>query len=77
MGQLSFSTNEKTDQALDDLKEVFGVSTTAEAIRQALTLARTIIRRRDKEENTVTILQKRDEKGLIDPPREIVIDLGL
>jgi len=76
MAQMSFTTNAKTDLTIKELKDAFGVETSAEAVRLALGLARMAVRRRDPEENTVTIVEH-DRSSGEDVRKETAIALGL
>jgi acetolactate synthase small subunit len=66
MRQTSFVVDEKTEKALEDLKETFGVSTNAAVIRRALALAKVAAENADSE-HTITILDKskREQKVLL------------
>jgi hypothetical protein len=43
MAQLTFQTDQSTEQAIDELKGFFGTNSSAAAIRSALAMARTVV----------------------------------
>jgi hypothetical protein len=55
MAQTTFSVDDRTIDALEQLKGAFGVKTNAQVIRKALALARVAAEMADKKTNSVTI----------------------
>jgi hypothetical protein len=53
----SFAFDERTMQAIADLRKIFGVSSNAAALRRAITLSRVVADQRD-DKNTVLIQGK-------------------
>ncbi len=58
MPQTSFQLDDGTAKAIDELKEIFGVTTSTAVIRKAVALARIAARARNTEDQTVTILDQ-------------------
>ncbi len=56
MPQTSFQLDEGTAKAIEELKSVFGVSTSTGVIRRAVALARVAARLKDSSDDTVTIV---------------------
>jgi transaldolase len=56
--QTSFQIDPGTAAAIDDLKEVFGVTSNTAVIRKAIALARVASRNSNAEDQTVTLVDK-------------------
>lgn len=56
--QTSFQLDTGTAQAIDELKDVFGVTSNTAVIRRAIALARVAARNANTEDQTVTLLNK-------------------
>ncbi|HEY1751837.1 MAG TPA: hypothetical protein VGG29_11265 [Caulobacteraceae bacterium] len=60
--QTSFQLDPGTAAAIDELKEVFGVSNNTAVIRKAIALARIAARTADTSTKTVTLLDNEGDK---------------
>ena len=60
--QTSFQVDPGTAEAIDELKEVFGVSSNTAVIRKAIALARVAARNSDASEKTVTLVDKAGDR---------------
>ena len=49
----SFAFDDRTMQAIAELKKIFGVSTNAAALRRAITLSQVVVDQRDEKNNVV------------------------
>jgi len=63
--QLTFSVNEATMKAIEALKGTFNVDTTAAVLRRSLALARVAAENANKEDHTITIIDKDNQKQKI------------
>lgn len=61
MAQSSFQLDSSTAQAIDELKEAFGVTTSTAVIRRAVALAR-FAARNASTDGSVTLLDKDDKR---------------
>lgn len=61
MPQTSFQLDDGTAKAIDELKSVFGVTTSTGVIRKAVALARVATRMRN-DDGSVTIVDKDDQR---------------
>ncbi len=61
MPQTSFQLDDGTAKAIDELKGVFGVTTSTGVIRKAVALARVATRMRN-DDGSVTIVDKDDQR---------------
>ena len=58
MAQTSFQLDDGTAQAIEELKEVFNVTSNTAVIRRAIALARIAARNSNADDNTITLLDK-------------------
>lgn len=65
MAQTSFNVDKETEDALDELKKVFGVSTNAAVLKRAIALARLSARNADAEDNVT--LRRPDGRDMVVP----------
>ncbi len=62
MAQTSLQLDPGTLKAIDELKDVFGVTTTTAVVRKAIGLARIAARTGDPSDHTVTMLDQSGEQ---------------
>jgi hypothetical protein len=60
--QTSFQVDPGTAEAIEELKQVFGVSSNTAVIRKAVALSRVAARNSDAGDGTVTLLEKAGDK---------------
>ncbi len=60
--QTSFQVDPGTAEAIDELKDVFGVTSNTAVIRKAIALARVAARNSNTDDKTVTLIDKEGDK---------------
>ena len=63
--QITFTVNDQTLEAINELKAELNVDTTAAVLRRALALTRVATQNADEEDHTLTIIDKKNERQKI------------